>query len=225
MSINYSKNDEKRIYNLIKEYTKKKPISRIIDLTHFLNYQLKGNQNFNTAKILRIVKDLIKKRLIIIGSKLVKDNVLDNPLRRQIYEYTLNNPGLTIYDLRKAFNVGANQILWHLSFLSKFEFIRIIKIGKHKVIFSFESDPKYNKIYYYIANDKVKSILKVFKQNNHPLSPLNISNLLSMHYNTVKKYLEKLKDFEIVKLSKENKKYVINYEIYNEIMNKRNKIY
>ena len=109
-----------------------------------MNYQLKTNQNFTKAKILRIVKDLVKKRLIIIGSKLVKDTVLENTLRRQIYEYVLNHPGSTNYDLRKAFDVGANQILWHLNFLIKFEFIKIIKIEKHKAIFSFDSDPKYH---------------------------------------------------------------------------------
>ena len=75
---------------------------------------------------------------------------------------------------------------------SKFEYIKIVKIEKHKAIFSFEFDPKYHKTYYYTANEKVKSILYIFKQNNHPLTPLNISNLLSMHYNTVSKYLERL---------------------------------
>ncbi len=224
MSIIYSIKDEKIVYNLIKKYTKKKPISRIMDLTHFLNFQLKNNQNFTKAKILRIVKDLIKKRVIIIGSKLVKDNILENPLRHNIYEYIVNNPGSTIYDLRKKFNVGANQVIWHLNFLVKFEFVKTIMIEKHKVIFSFESEPKYYKIFYYIANEKVKLILNVFKEKKHPISALDITNILSMHYNTVKKYLEKLMDFKIVELSNKKKKYVINYDIYNQIIYRRSKI-
>ncbi|MBY9007141.1 MAG: hypothetical protein KGD63_10310 [Candidatus Lokiarchaeota archaeon] len=224
MSVVYSKNDEEIIYNLIRKYTHKKPISKIMELAHFLNYQLKGNQNFTKAKILRIIKDLIKKRLIIIGSKLVKDNILANRLRRQIYEYILNNPGSTIYNLRKAFHIGANQVIWHLNFLIKFEFVKTIRIEKHKVIFSFESESKYYKIFYYIANEKVKSILNAFKENKHPLSPLDLSKLLCMHYITVKKYLEILIDTKIVELTNEKRKYVINYDVYNEIIFRRNKI-
>ena len=196
-----------------------------MDLTHFLNFQLKNNQNFTKAKILRIVKDLIKKRVIIIGSKLVKDNILENPLRRNIYDYIVNNPASTIYDLRKEFNVGANQVIWHLNFLVKFEFVKTIMIEKHKVIFSFEAEPKYYKIFYYIANEKVKLILNTFKKNKYPLSALDITNTLSMHYNTVKKYLEKLLDIGIVKLSNEKKKYEINYDTYNQIIHIRSKTY
>ena len=185
--------------------------------------QLKGNQNFSKAKIIRIVKDLIKKRKIIIGSRIAKDNVLDNPFRRRIYEYILNNPGSTNYDIRKFFDVGANQIIWHLNFLRKFKFIRIIEIEKHKVIFSLNSDPKYDLIYYCFANEKIKSILEIFKQKEDPLSPSDISNLLSMHYNTVNKNLERLRELKIIELIKEKKrkKYILDYKRYNEIMHNK----
>ena len=52
---------------------------------------------------------------------------------------------------------------------------------------------------------------------------MDISNLLSMHYNTVNKNLERLRELKIIELIKEKKrkKYILDYKRYNEIMHNK----
>ena len=218
MNDNHLDRDEIEVYNLVKEYLKKRPFFSILDITGFLNYYLRKNENINRDKIEKILKTLIEKNLIIPGAKLVKENILENPRRKEIYKYICDNPGCNINDIMNILQIGSNQVLWHLKFLTKFQFIREVDFDNQKTFYKFQLNEQYDELFYYLKNERVKKILELLKSSNEGINPTKISKLLNMHYYTLKKYLNVLSSLNLILLDYDENSYNLNHEAYYKIL-------
>ena len=206
---------ENIVLGIVREYLSKKPFFSIKDIVEFINNRVRHNPDINKNRIELIIKSLIKKRVIIPGTKLMKKDITNNPTRNEIYKYIKQNPGKNINEIMKTHNLGSNLALWHLSALEKFQFIRSKKIRNRCVFFKFDSDPKFDQLHYYLANDIVQSIIKLM-QNERPLKITEIVDSLKKNHNTVKKYLEALTHLKLVEIEKEKSRnlYKLNKERY-----------
>jgi len=215
---NHLDREEAEVYNLVKEYLKKKPFFSILDIIGYLNYYLRKNETINKDKIEKILKTLIEKNLIIPGSKLVKENILENLRRKEIYEYICVTPGCNINDIMNILQIGSNQVLWHLQFLTKFQFIRKVEFDNQKTFFKFQLNEYYDKLFYYLRNESIIKILKLLKSSNEGINPTKISKLLKMHYNTLNKYLNVLSRLNLIQLDYDDNSYNLNHEVYYKIL-------
>ena len=206
---------ENIVLGIVREYLSKKPFFSIKDIVEFINNRVRHNPDINKNRIELIIKSLIKKRVIIPGTKLMKKDIIDNPTRNEIYKYIKQNPGKNINEIMKTHNLGSNLALWHLSALEKFQFIRSKKIRNRCVFFKFDSDPKFDQLHYYLANDIVQSIIKLM-QNERPLKITEIVDSLKKNHNTIKKYLGALTNLKLVEIEKEKSRnlYKLNKERY-----------
>ncbi len=206
------------VCDLIGEYLKKKPFFSIEDIVVFINNRVKSNPYLNKNSIELIIKNLIKKRILVPGTKLMKNNIIEHPIRNEIYNYIRKNPS-NINEIMKAINIGSNQTLWHLSCLEKFRFTRSKKIANQKIIFEYDSNPEYDMLFFYLNQDIVQEIIDFMIKENKTLKGTEISTGLKKNYNTIKKYLEILKNLDLVTIEKENKKvsFKINAEKYYKI--------
>ncbi|MBA7514677.1 hypothetical protein ES705_06710 [subsurface metagenome] len=206
------------VCDLIKEYLKKKPFFSIEDIVVFINNRVKSNPYLNKNSIELIIKNLIKKRILIPGTKLMKNNIIEQPIRNEIYNYIKKNPS-NINQIMRAINIGSNQALWHLSCLEKFRFTRSKKIDNQKIIFEYDSNPEYDMLFFYLKQDIVQEIIDFMIKENKTLKRTEISTGLKKNYNTIKKYLEILKNLDLITIEKENKKvsFKINTEKYYKI--------
>ena len=218
MNDNHLDREEAEVYNLVKEYLKKRPFFSILDIIDFLIYYLRKNETLNRDKIEKILKTLIEKNLIIPGTKLVKENIFDNPKRKEIYEYIYINPGCNINDIMNILQIGSNQVLWHLKFLIKFQFIREVDFDNQKTFFKFQLNEYYDKLFYYLRNERIIKILKLLKSSNEGINPTKISKLLKMHYYTLKKYLNVLSRLNLILLDDDENSYNLNHEVYYKIL-------
>jgi len=215
---NHLDREEAEVYNLVKEYLKKRPFFSILDITGFLNYYLRKNETINRDKIEKILKILLEKNLIIPGAKLVKENILENPRRKEIYKYVCDNPSCNINDIMNILQIGSNQVLWHLKFLTKFQFIRRVEFDNQKTFFKFQLNEYYDKLFYYLRNESIIKILKLLKSSNEGINPTKISKLLKMHYYTLKKYLNVLSRLNLILLDYDENSYNLNREVYYKIL-------
>ena len=193
------------VCNIIKEYLKKKPFFSIEDIVVFINNRVKTNPNLNKNSIELIIKNLIKRRILIPGTKLMKNNIIEHPIRNEIYNYIRNNPS-NINEIMKAINIGSNQALWHLSCLEKFRFTRSKKIENQRIIFEYESNSDLDELYFYLKQDIVRDIVTLLKDENIPFKITEIATNLKRNYNTVKKYLEILKNLNLIIVEKDKKR-------------------
>jgi predicted transcriptional regulator len=206
---------ENIVLGIVREYLSKKPFFSIKDIVEFINNRVRNNPDINKNRIELIIKSLIKKRVIIPGTKLMKKDIITNPTRNENYKYIKQNPGKNINEIMKTHNLGSNLALWHLSALEKFQFVRSKKIWNRCVFFKFDSDPKFDQLHYYLANVIVQSIIKLMK-NERPLKITEIVDRLKKNHNTIKKYLDALTNLKLVEIEKEKSRnlYKLNKERY-----------
>ena len=196
---------EPLVLGLIKEYLQKKPFFSIEDIITYINNRTRAKPYVNKNKIEKIIKRLIKNRRIVPGTKLMKNNIIEHPVRNEIYNYVKKNPS-NINEIMKALNIGSNQVLWHLSCLEKFQFTRSRDIENQRVVFLFDSDPELDEIYFYLNQDIVKEIINLLKIEKEPLKISDISNQLKKNYNTIKKYLQILKGLKLISIEMDKKR-------------------
>jgi len=200
------------VLELVKEYLNKKPFFSLEDIITFINNRAKGYPYLNRNMIEKIIKKFIKKRILIPGTKLMKNNIIEHPIRNEIYNYIKKNPS-NINEIMKAINIGSNQALWHLSCLEKFQFTRSRKIDNQRIVFEFESNPELDELYYYLNQDIIKDIIQLLKTVNKKLKVTEIANELKKNYNTVKKYLKILNNLKIVKTEMQNKRMLFTLDL------------
>lgn len=223
MSENLLNKEEEEIYKIVKEFLKKRPFFSILEIVSYLDHYLRKNHNFNAIKIEIIIKSLIKKNLIILGTKLVKENILEVPKRKEIYDFICNNPGTNINEIKNVLEIGSNHVLWHLKFLEKFQFIRSARLENQKIFFKFQLDERHDQIFYYLRNDNIKQILILIENSDNELTPTKIRDLLKMHYYTIKKYLDILQSFNLITIDYNKNSYMLNKKAYYEVLRELNK--
>ena len=207
------------VLELVKEYLNKKPFFSLEDIISFISNRARGYPYLNRNMIEKTIKKLIKKRVLIPGTKLMKNNIIEHPIRNEIYNYIKENPS-NINEIMKAINIGSNQALWHLSCLEKFQFTRSRKIDNQRIVFEFESNPELDELYYYLNQDIIKEVIEFMKKENKKLKLTDIARKLKKNYNTVKKYLKILIDLKIVKTEKINKRilFMLDLDIYQNVL-------
>ena len=208
------------VCNLIKEYLKRKPFFSIEDIVVYINNRVKSNPDLNKNSIERIIKKLIKKRILVPGTKLMKNNIIEHPIRNEIYNFIKKHPA-NINEIMKAINIGSNQALWHLSCLEKFRFTRSKKIDNQRIIFQYESSPKYDELIYYLNQEIVKEIIDYLQKEGTTTKATELATNLKKNYNTIKKYLKILHKLKIIKIEKDNGRtlFSLDVEEYNNIIN------
>jgi len=211
--------EELAVFKTIKAYLKNKHFFKVEEIISFLNFNLDKSLNLNALRIREILESLMKKHLIAPRSKFTFEDILSNPKRKAVYHYIEENPGTYFTEIRKAKELGSRQTIWHLNMLKKFQLIRSLHIDNRDIFFKFGMEDEYDEYYYYLRNEKVKEIIGFLEKNPTPIGPTELSEDLSMHYNTVTKYLEVLVFLELVELQVEgrNNFYLFNSANYKKV--------
>jgi predicted transcriptional regulator len=196
---------ESVVIKLVEEYLTKKTFFSIRDIISYISNRVRYNPNINENRIELILKDLIKKRVIIPGTRLMKNNIIEHPVRNEIFNFIKKNPS-NINKIMRVLNIGSNQALWHLSCLEKFKFIRSKQINNHKIFFKFDSNPKLDPFYYYLRKKIVQKITNFMKNENKTFKITEIATSLKKNHSTIKKYIDILNKLELIIIEKENKR-------------------
>jgi predicted transcriptional regulator len=212
-------NAESIVLELVKEYLTKKTFFSIKEIISYISNRVRYNPDINENRIELILKKLIKQRIIIPGTKLMKNNIIEHPVRNEIFNFIKKTPS-NINEIMRVLNIGSNQALWHLSCLEKFQFIRSRQINNHRLFFKFESDAKLDPFYYYMKKDIVQKMIEYIEKENVALKITDIANNLKKNHSTIKKYLEILVNLNLIKIEKINNKktYSLNSERYKNIV-------
>ena len=108
---------------------------------------------------------------------------------------------------------------WHINILLKFEYIRTTKIDNREAYFEKYINSEFDKVLHLIFREKYRQIIDYLSDHNYGVSKTQLSRELSMHLNTVSKYLEELEKLELLKQEKISNQYLyfLNEDYYLEI--------
>ncbi|MFX0001324.1 MAG: hypothetical protein ACFE9Q_14895 [Candidatus Hodarchaeota archaeon] len=198
---------ESVVLKLVREYLTKKTFFSIKEIISYISNRVRYNPNINENRIELILKDFIKRRVIIPGTKLMKNNIIEHPKRNEIFNFIKKNPS-NINKIMKVLKIGSNQALWHLSCLEKFQFVRSKQINNHRYFFKFDSDPTLDPFHYYLKKKIVQNIIEFMKIENKALKITEIANGLKKNHTTIKKYIDILADLKLIKIEKEKNRHI-----------------
>ena len=198
--------EENKILDLIQEYLDYNRVFNKEKVALFIKSRNRVNGNLNYNGITTVIDSLIKKNIIVEGSKLTRKTVLLNINRKQIYHLIKENPGIYKNSLTKKLKVCPFVTKWHLSMLLTFRLIREVNINGHIGYFDTFLSTEKDIIFYTISKEKCSRIVEFLKLNSTGCTKSQISKALHMHYNTVTKYLDEIDKFNLLVKKNVNRK-------------------
>jgi len=200
---------EKLILKVVEEYLNKNRYFDMNEILPFIMSRLKmTSSNLNMRRIEEILKILVKKRLIVEGSKLSINDILSNQKRKEIYDYIVQNPGVYFYKLIKELKLSNHVVTWHLNMLLKFNFIKKEKFENRDLYFDSSYDESNPRFRYFTSKEKSKKIITYLRNNDYGITKTQLSKELKMHSTTISKYLKVLAQFGIIFKKKMSKRLI-----------------
>ena len=178
--------------------------NRILDLDKVIpyikSYFSKSGININDNGLKLIIRTLIENRYIINGSKLSRNNILQNINRKRVYTIIKQKSGLNFNQILTILDLSYHVVAWHVNVLVKFECIKKVKIEKHNIYFH-NNVPSSNYIILHLLNKKkVKKIISYLRENEDDgITKSSASNNLKMNYQVISKYIDQLENSGILK--------------------------
>ena len=215
--------NEKLVIEVIQEYLDKNRYFNSEKIIPFINSRFaKASVNLNEDGIKAILNSLVKKNLIVERSKLIKDEVLTNSNREDIYDFIKKNPGVYFNKIVNELHLSIPVVEWHLDILLKFNFIRKEKIDNIDAYFEISMEDKDSQLIHLISRDKCKKIIEFFIIDNEGYTKNQVYTELGMHPNTIKKYIDMLYELGLLykKVSRNKNLYFLNEEYYYKLKNR-----
>ena len=201
---------ERIVLTIVQEYLNKNRYFNMTEILPFIHSRFKmASININLRGIEEVLTSLVNKNLIVEGSKLTKNDILKNAKRRKIYDFIVKNPGTYFNRIVKRLEMSNHVVIWHLSMLLKFSYIKTENLDNHEIYFEFNFKLRNIKFNYFTSKDKSKLIIDYLKNNDIGITKTKISTDLKIHINTTIKYLDFLEDFNVV-----NRKNLSNKTLY-----------
>jgi len=144
-----------------------------------------------------------------------KDGVLLNDLRRKIYEYILENPGVHLREIQRRFNVSLSSVTWHLKMLEKAGLIKSAKF-RNKLVYYPTGMNKEDLLLMLTLNNKIARSIVEYIAKVGETHLRKIAKDLDLNVETVRYHLKRLERGGVL-ISKEidNKiVYTLNPEIF-----------
>ncbi len=203
------------VLNVVQEYLNKNRYFNMKEILPFIHARFKmASININLRGIEDVLRVLVNKNLIVEGSKFTKNDILKNLTRKKIYDFIVKNPGTYFNRIVKRLEMSNHVVIWHLSMLLKFKYIKTERIDNHEIYFHFNFNLKNIKFNYFTSKDKSRMIIDYLKNNDIGITKTKISTDLKIHINTTTKYLDFLEDFNVITRKRLSKKiiYFLNEE-------------
>ncbi|MBW3583036.1 MAG: helix-turn-helix domain-containing protein [Euryarchaeota archaeon] len=129
-----------------------------------------------------------------------RKNVLDNPVRRDMYAYIRQNPGVYLREISRTLDINPTNTTWHLRKLSEAELVRCQMANGLKLYYPLEGGVKTKQtalINSILKNDNAKTIVAYLLA--HPGShQREIARALGVNHGTVRWHLKKLAAANII---------------------------
>ncbi|MBD3185207.1 hypothetical protein GF325_00150 [Candidatus Bathyarchaeota archaeon] len=162
------------------------------------------------------IYNLIKKKYIVEGSKLTRQDILSNELRGKIYSYVQGNPGCRVRDIRREMSIDNAESHWHLKMLEKFGFLRNKRFGKYLCYFDASFPEDHDEILCILRHNTTYNVFyDIFLTPNSTEG--EIAQRLGIHPSTVKYHVDKLTKTALVHQSSDSG-FSINTDLWNSIV-------
>ncbi|MBY8978873.1 MAG: winged helix-turn-helix transcriptional regulator [Candidatus Lokiarchaeota archaeon] len=179
--------------------------------------KLAYKKGYSKEEIFLAIRSLEDKSWIVTKERRTKLEILNNEKLAKILEFIKENPGIHARDekIEEELGITRTPFLKHIMTLERFKLIRSKRIGKSLHYFLADIPEDYDKFKVVFINPLIpKLIEEIFKEEGISIS--KIGEELDVYSGTVQYHLKKLKELDLVKsvkTQKKNKIHVVNIEL------------
>jgi len=179
--------------------------------------KLAYKKGYSKEEIFLAIRSLEDKSWIVTKERRTKLEILNNEKLAKILEFIKENPGIHARDekIEEELGITRTPFLKHIMTLERFKLIRSKRIGKSLHYFLADIPEDYDKFKVIFINPLIpKLIEEIFKEEGISIS--KIGEELDVYSGTVQYHLKKLKELDLVKSVKTQKKkkiHVVNIEL------------
>jgi len=165
--------------------------------------------------LVKILHFLINEKIIIFGSQYTKVTVINNPIRKKIYDSIVDHIGVNftwiktnVYLKDQANYKSINQFIWHLNLLIKFGLIKKIKLNGFTIFLPHNVNENIGKFTFLLRNELYYNIIKLYL-NNEILEKKEIYKLINEDKKKVNYRIDKLLNYHVL-MKVNNEQFKIN---------------
>jgi len=190
---------ETLVFDIVQDYLDGNRPFHMEDVIPFLQNSLSNSSiDLNNEGLRKILLSLVKKKLIVEGSILSRENVFENATRKKIYDFILTNSGVLFNQIRNELDISNYVVYWHLKILLRFELIQQEFIDNHHVFFDGNLDQDELKRFYLTSKKISVKLIEYLVSNDYGVTKNRIASDLKLHQSTVDKYLGLLEEVDVV---------------------------
>ena len=195
LSIGIEHPDVQNVIGIAEELVSKNKIIQIDLLYKITKRRLK----MESETIFSIINLLMKRRILVEGSRLTKRNVLLNKYRADIYDFIKTYPGVHFSVIkRKVLSDGSSgQFIWHLNVLLKFNFIKEVKVKNYTVFLPIEMEEKFG-IFFFLLRDKINLKIAKYLSQKGPVETAEVPHKILESKGSVYYHVKTLIEFNIL---------------------------
>ncbi len=149
-------------------------------------------------RVYTAIYSLLRRKLIVHGSTLTRDQILENPSRALIFEKIQNHPGIHIRELCKTVDLSNTVVRTHLKVLESFNHIRRKKYTTPKLVLLFPHDFPQTYDDFFVVSKNQNDQLIIQYLINTQLTLTDLSSRLNLHHSTIQYHLKKLGQLNLV---------------------------
>ena len=151
-----------------------------------------------TIEIYKIVYSLVQRKVLVPGSTLTREQILENSIRTSILKLVQANPGIHVRELCQKIEANNSVVRSHLKVLEAFNYIRRKNYLNPKItlLFTKEFPEKYDDYFVIWKNETDRQIIQLLLHEKLNISDLSLQ--LNVHHSTIQYHLEKLSNFNML---------------------------
>jgi DNA-binding transcriptional ArsR family regulator len=127
-----------------------------------------------------------------------KEKLLNLEIRRKIYDYIKDNPGLHLHELARKLKINYHNLRYHLKFLEKHNMVDIKSGKSYSRVYLKGNIGKMEKDLFNIIRQKTPRNIILTLINYVVCSQNDFSEILEKHPTTIEYHLKKLIDMDII---------------------------
>jgi hypothetical protein len=187
--------------------------NRIINLETLLNACIR-ELKMDKISLLYAFDELEKEKKIIFGKKIIRDFVLNNEIRKNIYQLIKRKICVRYTQIKNELNLSPRTIQWNLEILLQFNCIEEVQYQKSVLYRIFETPNQLALLTFFCQNFQFNQILVLISKYG-PCQVLELAEMCKISYDSAYLRIKTLIDYEILRyiLEKDKKKLTFTKEI------------
>jgi predicted transcriptional regulator len=137
----------------------------ILDTQQLFILAVKLMPEYPHVEISEAITRLLSKKVLFNGKALARDDVFTNITRKRMFELICYRPGIHVSAIRALTGKDSRTVLFHLSVLERFHFVRTLQINNNKAYFEGSTSGEFDVLDYYFQKDGAKEIFKTILEN------------------------------------------------------------